>query len=153
MLNIPTGCSSSFVAFLFSSSILITLKECFLQEWYDLPLTVGPCVDGSFLPQHPASLLRLARYNDNVDIMTGTVHDEGNLITAGLFSKAGEEALQQLNDNFNKVGPILLGVTNEENPVYLARRVFLRYMSDLNVTMDDEPALTKVSILGSDETH
>ncbi|XP_045127764.1 esterase FE4-like [Portunus trituberculatus] len=115
-----------------------------LNEWYDLPLTVGPCVDGSFLPQHPASLLRLARYNDNVDIMTGTVHDEGNLITAGLFSKAGEEALQQLNDNFNKVGPILLGVTNEENPVYLARRVFLRYMSDLNVTMDDEPALTKL---------
>ena len=59
------------------------LKEIFLQEWHDLPLTVGPCVDGSFLPQHPASLLRHAHYSDNVDVMIGTVQDEGNLLTAG----------------------------------------------------------------------
>ncbi|XP_045127765.1 juvenile hormone esterase-like [Portunus trituberculatus] len=114
-----------------------------LGKWYGLPLTVAPRVDGSFLPNHPAILIRSGHYN-NVDMIIGTVQDEGNLVTAGLFSKAGEEALQQLNDNFNKVGPILLGVTKEENPVYLARRVFLRYMSDLNVTMDDEPALTRI---------
>ncbi|KAK8391609.1 hypothetical protein O3P69_017266 [Scylla paramamosain] len=115
-----------------------------LNEWYDLPLTVGPCVDGSFLPQHPASLLRLSHYADNVDVMIGTAQEDGNLLTVGLFSKAGEEVLQKLNDNFSKVGPIMLGVTEEENPVYLARRMFLRYMSDLNVTMDDEFALTKL---------
>lgn len=56
--------------------------------------------------------------------------------------------LQQLNDNFTKVGPILLGMTMEEDPVYLARRVFLNYMTDLNVTQEKEFALTRVSCRG-----
>lgn len=56
-----------------------------------------------------------------------------------------------MSDNFTKVGPILLDVMEEENPVYLARRVFLNYMTDLNLTKDDEFALTSVSLRAGGE--
>lgn len=66
-------------------------------------------------------------------------------MASGYFSKGGEGELKKLNDNFPLAGPILLGLSEEENSVYLARRVFFNYMPDLNVTLDDEFALTRVS--------
>ena len=36
-------------------------------------------------------------------------------------------------------------VTEEDNPIYLARRVFLGYMSDVKITLNDEYAFTSVS--------
>lgn len=66
-----------------------------------------------------------------------------------IMNKIGEQALQQLNENFTKVGPLVLMTREEENPVYLARRLMLRdmqYNADLNITAKDEFALTKVSL-------
>ena len=46
-------------------------------------MTVGPCVDGTFLPDHPAALIKSGQYS-KVDMMIGTANDEGNLISAGM---------------------------------------------------------------------
>ncbi|XP_063884478.1 juvenile hormone esterase-like isoform X4 [Scylla paramamosain] len=52
-----------------------------LSEWYDIPLTVGAQVDGTFLPDFPAALLKSGRYN-KVDLMVGWTRDDGDFITA-----------------------------------------------------------------------
>ncbi|XP_063841233.1 cholinesterase 2-like isoform X2 [Scylla paramamosain] len=117
--------------------------QSILSEWFDIPLTVGAQVDGNYLTDFPAALLKSGRYN-NVDVMVGWTKDDGDLITAGLFSKKGEAALKELNENFQKVGPVILGLAEEKNSVYLARRVFYNYMSNLNITLDVEPALTNL---------
>lgn len=115
-------------------------------EWNNQPIPVAPCVDGVFLPDHPAVLIKEGYYN-KVDMMSGTVQDEGNVMTAVLFSAAGKPALQELNDNFTKAGPIMLKTELEEDPVYLARRLMLKdmaYNTDFNITSEDEMAFTKL---------
>lgn len=114
-----------------------------LTEWYDLPFTVGFQVDGTFLPDYPAVLLKSGRYN-KVDVMIGWMKDDGNLITTGLFNEKEGKALSQLNKNFEKVGPILFTLREEQDPVYLAHRILFQYTGDVNVTLDNEPAFTKL---------
>ncbi|KAK8392521.1 hypothetical protein O3P69_014716 [Scylla paramamosain] len=114
-----------------------------LSEWYDIPLTVGAQVDGTFLPDFPAALLKSGRYN-KVDLMVGWTRDDGDFITAGLFSKKGEAALKELNENFQKVGPVMLRLSEHKKSAYLTRRVFHYYMSNINITLDVEPALTSL---------
>lgn len=55
----------------------------FLQEWYSGPLTTGAQVDGTFLPDTPAALLKSGRFNE-VDLMVGWFLDDGNFYTAGI---------------------------------------------------------------------
>ncbi|XP_063867418.1 cholinesterase 1-like [Scylla paramamosain] len=114
-----------------------------LTEWFDLPMTVGVQVDGTFLPEHPAVLLRSGRYN-KVDVIIGWTKDDGTVITAGMFSEKGEKSLRDVNENFQKVGPILFSLMEEEHPVYLAQRIRFHYMEAANVTLDNEPVFTSL---------
>ncbi|XP_050695281.1 cholinesterase 1-like isoform X1 [Eriocheir sinensis] len=114
-----------------------------LSEWYDIQMKIGLTVDGVFLPDHPAALHKAGRIN-KVHVIAGATQDDGNVFSEGLLGKYGEEALQQLNENFTKAGPILLGLEHEENPVYLARRIFFNYMDDLHVTREKEFAFTRL---------
>lgn len=66
-------------------------------------------------------------------------------LAAGLFNDDGNNVIDEVNDNFNEMGPVVLGFTEEKEPLYLARRVFFQYLSKLNVTLDDDEALTRVS--------
>ena len=56
--------------------------------------------------------------------------------------------LETFRENFTRIGPIALLTWQEENPVYLARRIMLNYMhnkTDFNLTSKDEYIMTKVS--------
>ena len=53
--------------------------------------------------------------------------------------------MQNLNKNFEKAAPILLWMEKDKKPVYMAQRVFFNYMSELNMTLDNEPVFTDVS--------
>ena len=48
-------------------------------------MTVYPCVDGTFLPDYPAVLLRSGQYNQ-VDMIIGATQDDGNVLSAGMNS-------------------------------------------------------------------
>ena len=65
-------------------------------------------------------------------------------VFAGMFSEKGKIELQDVNENFQKVGPVLLSLTEEEHPVYLAQRIRFQYMDTANFTLDNEPAFTNV---------
>ena len=53
-----------------------------MQKWLTKAPPLGPCVDGTFLPDHPAALMKNGLYN-KVDLMSGATKDEGNLFTIG----------------------------------------------------------------------
>lgn len=72
-------------------------------------------------------------------------------LVTGLMGKKGEKWLKDLNTNFTEFAPLMLGMTSEENPSYLVRRVVFNYMSDLNLTLEDEFIFTRVSSEGSFE--
>lgn len=50
------------------------------QEWFIFPVRMVPRVDGDFLPDEPATLMRRGKYN-RVDIMAGVTRDEGGMVT------------------------------------------------------------------------
>lgn len=50
------------------------------QEWDMLPFTFTPWVDGEYLPEHPAQLVRDGRHA-KVDIIAGVTKDEGAFFT------------------------------------------------------------------------
>ncbi|KAK8391303.1 hypothetical protein O3P69_017135 [Scylla paramamosain] len=143
-LNCTGEKSQQLLACFMNASVENLVKaQSSLTEWFDLPFTVGVQVDGTFLPDYPAVLLKSGRYN-KVDVMIGWTKDDGNFITTGLFSKKGEEELSQLNENFQKVGPIIFSLTEEQDPVYLAQRMLFQYIDDVNVTLDNEAAFTNL---------
>ncbi|MPC17297.1 Cholinesterase [Portunus trituberculatus] len=122
------------------------LKLVTLQGPYNTPIPIGPSIDGSFLPDHPVVLLKQGRYN-KVDVISGNTKDDANGVGIVLFSENGKQVLQELNNNITKMGPILLAMTENENPTYLAQRVLFKYMpynKDFNFTHEDEVALTQV---------
>lgn len=49
------------------------------QEWLILPRPMTPRVDGAFLPDKPATLMRQGNYS-RVDIMAGVTRDEGGMV-------------------------------------------------------------------------
>lgn len=52
------------------------------QVFNDGPQVMMPGVDGEFLPDHPAVLLREGRYN-KVDIISGMTEHEGGMAAYG----------------------------------------------------------------------
>nr|XP_027220024.1 pyrethroid hydrolase Ces2a-like [Penaeus vannamei] len=50
-----------------------------LSEWLILPRPMTPRVDGAFLPDKPATLMRQGNYS-RVDIMAGVTRDEGGMV-------------------------------------------------------------------------
>ncbi|XP_042857967.1 cholinesterase 1-like [Penaeus japonicus] len=96
-------------------------------EFSQLPQVMTPFVDGEFLPDHPATLLKEGRYN-KVDIMAGMTQHEGQLV---ILSLAGNGTMDNLVENFTVTGPLLAYVEKEDNPVYLARRMFHHYFGPL----------------------
>ncbi|XP_045127510.1 juvenile hormone esterase-like [Portunus trituberculatus] len=132
-----------FACFMNASVEDLVHAQSSLTEWYDLPMTVSVQVDGTFLPDYPAVLLKSGRYN-KVDVMIGWTRDDGSVITAGLFTKKREQALSQVNKIIEKVGPLLLSLTEEEDPVYLARRIWFQYTSGANLTLDNEADFTNL---------
>lgn len=113
-----------------------------LQSWTESPYPVGPCVDGTYLPDYPEVLLKDGLYN-RVDVMSGSTKDDGNLFWLSLLPY-----LENFRENFTRTGPAGLLTREEENSVYLARRIMLYYMqnrTDFNLTAKDEYIITKAA--------
>ncbi|KAK8391506.1 hypothetical protein O3P69_017223 [Scylla paramamosain] len=113
-----------------------------ISNFTESPYPLGPCVDGAYLPDHPEVLLKNGLYN-RADIMSGCTKDDGNVVTISLLPK-----IEAFRENFTKTGPIALLTREEENPVYLARRIMLYYMhnrTDFNLTSEDEYIITKAA--------
>ena len=51
-----------------------------LQKWSFLPFSFTPWVDGHYLTDHPAQLVREGRHA-KVEIISGVTKDEGALLT------------------------------------------------------------------------
>ncbi|KAK3885550.1 hypothetical protein Pcinc_010291 [Petrolisthes cinctipes] len=114
-----------------------------LLEWFILPQMAIPRVDGDFLLDHPAKLLRSGNFN-HVDVISGITKDEGLFSTLTLYT-IYKSALKTLNDNMIRVGNLTLHVTEEESPEYLVGLALFRYLPNLNVSnIEDVKALSKL---------
>ncbi|XP_042866020.1 juvenile hormone esterase-like [Penaeus japonicus] len=101
--------------------------------WLNAPQVMTPRVDGSFLPAHPAHLLRDGLFN-RVGLISGVNQQEGALpALATLESPSLKEAL---TENFSEVAPAILNIQDEENALYLARRAFNAYLPEYEVNED-----------------
>nr|XP_027214828.1 cholinesterase 2-like [Penaeus vannamei] len=109
-------------------------------EWFIFPVRMVPRVDGDFLPDEPATLMRRGKYN-RVDIMAGVTRDEGGMVTYPLFS--GESMVRALEENFTHFGPVSLGFQDEEDPVALATRVYKHYLGDIVFDEQHSDQLTR----------
>ncbi|XP_042894419.1 cholinesterase 2-like [Penaeus japonicus] len=97
-------------------------------EWFIFPLPTVPRVDGDFLPDEPASLMRQGKYN-RVDVMAGITRDEGAFVADPLFAR--EDMARGLRNNFSAFGPLSLNCMNEEDPVALSTKIYEHYLGDL----------------------
>ncbi|XP_027223730.2 venom carboxylesterase-6 [Penaeus vannamei] len=108
------------------------------QVWHGGPRLMTPRVDGEFLQDHPATLLREGRFN-KVSLISGVTTGEAGLYTKGIW--LDKEALAALKTNFDVAGPVPVGFhVWEEDPAYLARRAFYRYMDSTELndnTLED----------------
>ncbi|XP_071547573.1 venom carboxylesterase-6-like [Panulirus ornatus] len=111
-----------------------------MAEWYYLPFAMVPRVDGEFLPDHPAAILRDGVYN-KVDIISGTNLHEG----AHIYTFFQDEIAKALKERFSDVGPLLLNTDLEQFPEYLSRRILHKYLGrNLTLTEDNKEKMIQV---------
>ncbi|XP_063595267.1 cholinesterase 2-like [Penaeus indicus] len=105
------------------------------------PFLMAPRVDGDFLPDHPATLLREGRYNA-VDIIVGKTRDEGAL-NSRTFLQDG--TMNTLIQNYSTVVPFVMGLNVwDDNFDFLGRLIFHRYLGAVEFDMSKIDALTKL---------
>ncbi|XP_042225142.1 venom carboxylesterase-6-like [Homarus americanus] len=109
---------------------LVAIPSAF-AVWLNTPMVMTPRVDGDFLPDHPARLLRSNRYN-KVDLISGVTQHEGAL--AALPILTSREVQEALTQDFGEIGPVAVNFEDEDAGLSLARRVFKYYLGDLNIT-------------------
>ncbi|XP_037784824.1 esterase FE4-like isoform X2 [Penaeus monodon] len=115
-----------------------------LSEWFILPRPMTPRVDGDFLPDEPATLMRQGRYN-RVDLMAGVTRDEGGMVANPLFFR--EDLSRALKNNFTTIGPMSLSCQNEEDPLSLTTKLYDYYLGDLTI---DEQNIEKIAQMYGD---
>lgn len=109
----------------------VPVKDLFLVTtsfyvWGEWPTVMRPRVDGYYLPDHPAILLKSGLFN-KVDIISGVTQHEGATHTIGII--LSKELTQAVKQNFTVAGPASLLIEPEEDShVYLARRVYYHYL-------------------------
>ncbi|ROT66280.1 JHE-like carboxylesterase 1 [Penaeus vannamei] len=103
------------------------------------PYVMGPRVDGEFLPDHPATLVREGRYN-RVDIIAGKTRDEGALQS---FLKDG--VVDAMIKSFGTIGPYMMGLNVwDDNIDFIGRLIFHRYMGPIEFDMSKVHTLVKL---------
>ncbi|XP_047488287.1 juvenile hormone esterase-like isoform X2 [Penaeus chinensis] len=136
--------SSAFVACLRNAPYedLISAQKEFVI-FNAAPQVMLPRVDGQFLPDYPANLLRKGWYN-KVDMISGVTQDEGAVI--GLIFTLNKTAANSLVQNFTVNGPVsLLFEAWEDDPEYLARRAYHHYLGAIEVTEEKRDSLIRLS--------
>ncbi|KAK3877468.1 hypothetical protein Pcinc_017795 [Petrolisthes cinctipes] len=113
--------------------------------WNFFPFYMVPRVDGQYIPAHPARLLREG-HNNKVDIMSGICAHEGATFAFG--AAVGPEG-ERLASNFSTLGPISVGVDQEEEGSYLAHRIFYYYLGDGRGNISHHNVDTAVKMFGN----
>lgn len=113
------------------------------STFLDSPRVIRPTVDGEFLPEHPAKMLRKGNYH-RVNFMTGITRDEGAFIVRRLLMS--ESMKEELAANFSALGPALLNIAAGLNssPEYMAKRMFAHYVGEFNVTEENADGVVKL---------
>ncbi|XP_064115858.1 cholinesterase 1-like [Macrobrachium nipponense] len=104
-------------------------------RFYIYPQVMAPRVDGDFLPEHPAHMLKKGNYN-KVNFMTGFNRDEGSLVIRPLLMNKSDS--DELASNFSMHGPVLMSIQEgrRTSAEYMARRIFAHYVGGFNITED-----------------
>lgn len=112
--------------------------------WNNWPWVMVPRVDGHFLPDHPATLLKSGRYHKHVDIISGVTRDDGGIFSIGII--LNQTKINQLEANFSVVGPVSLymGDWEEESLEYMARRTYYHYLGQTKITLDKVQEVTQL---------
>ncbi|XP_027207995.1 juvenile hormone esterase isoform X2 [Penaeus vannamei] len=119
------------------------ILDCLQQKWFVLPLVTVPRVDGDFLPDHPARLMRDGDFNQ-VDLMAGVTREDGAFATNPMLVR--KDLFPALQNNFSIFGPICLSLGTEvEDPVGLSTKVFRHYLGNLTIDRDHIEEITKLS--------
>ncbi|XP_050727492.1 cholinesterase 2-like isoform X7 [Eriocheir sinensis] len=112
------------------------------SRWSRMPLTFVPWVDGEYLPEHPAQLVLDGRHAQ-VEIMSGVTRDEGGLFALPVLRK--KVLLEQLSTNFSVTGPTSLSLDGLcEDPVAVARQVYLHYFDTIHLTEAHAESLNRM---------
>ncbi|XP_063599423.1 juvenile hormone esterase-like [Penaeus indicus] len=105
------------------------------------PYVMTPRVDGEFLPDHPATLIREGRYN-RVDIIAGRTRDEGALNVRTFLQDGTVDAMIK---DFSILGPYLMGLNFwDDNIDFIGRLIFHRYMGPMEFDMSKVNTLVKL---------
>ncbi|XP_042856183.1 cholinesterase 2-like [Penaeus japonicus] len=112
-------------------------------KWFILPPVAVPRVDGDFLPDHPARLMRDGDFN-HVDLMAGITREDGAFITNQMLVR--KDLLAALQYNFSTIGALSLMLGPEvQDPVAVSTRVYQHYLGSLTTDRDHIEELTKLN--------
>ncbi|XP_045596993.2 venom carboxylesterase-6 isoform X1 [Procambarus clarkii] len=121
-------------------SDLVAIPSAFVI-WLNTPSVMTPRVDGDFLPDHPAALLKSRKYN-RVDLITGVTQHEGALAATPVLMN--EEVRESLSQDFSDVSPVVMNFEGEDSSLYLAQRAFQQYLGDLSFNSTSPKALVQL---------
>ncbi|KAK3882432.1 hypothetical protein Pcinc_013184 [Petrolisthes cinctipes] len=119
----------------------LTLVAEKMMKLFILPLVPIPRVDGDYLPDHPAKLVREGHYH-KVDLMAGIAAEVGGLLTLPIFARS--DLVSALENQFSSAAPVSLGVSEDEDPATLAKKIYEYYLGDVNIDADHADQLNQM---------
>ncbi|CAL4157833.1 unnamed protein product, partial [Meganyctiphanes norvegica] len=113
----------------------------YFMGWNSQPFYFAPRIDGDFIPDEPATLLKNGNYT-NVPVIMGSVKDEGALESAEMYTFP--ILIKRLQDQFKQNGPISLMLLEDEDPVNTAAKVYSRYLNGVFINDHNADNLTQL---------
>ncbi|XP_047475927.1 juvenile hormone esterase-like isoform X1 [Penaeus chinensis] len=111
-------------------------------KWFILPMVTTPRIDGDFLPDDPARLVRDGEFHP-VNLMAGITRDDGAIVTQPLLLR--KDQLDALQKNFSVLGPVSMMVGPEvPDPIEFSTRVYQHYLGDLTFDLERMEDLTRL---------
>ncbi|XP_069937269.1 esterase FE4-like [Cherax quadricarinatus] len=100
-----------------------------IMDWYFLPIRLTARIDGDYLPEEPAVLLREGRFHQ-VPVITGVTQHEGGLFALPLYLQ--DSLRSSLETNFPVTGPASVQTTDDtEDPEGIALKLYHHYLGQV----------------------
>ncbi|XP_066964622.1 venom carboxylesterase-6-like isoform X1 [Macrobrachium rosenbergii] len=105
----------------------------FFTVWQNSPVVMVPRVDGIYLPDYPAALLRDGKYN-KVNLISGYTQHEGALASMPLL--LNKSMADAVIDDFQAVAPAMLYLENESFATQVAQSIYQFYLGNQKISLD-----------------
>ncbi|XP_064080223.1 venom carboxylesterase-6-like [Macrobrachium nipponense] len=105
----------------------------FFTVWQNSPVVMVPRVDGMYLPDYPAVLLRDGKYN-KVNLISGYTQHEGALAAMPLL--LNKSMADAVIDDFQAVAPAMLYLENESSATQVAQNIYQFYLGNQKISLD-----------------